>query len=576
MSFPSMKISPLFGLLLPVVGFVTLSLAGLGEEYRSLPRANTKQLYGFMIDAARTPESMEYYERLVDFCSKWGYNTIILRLTDDQGSALKFHSHPELLTHRNALSSTDITHLVQFAEAREIQLIPEVESFGHSRYITSVPQYADLVDKDTIPEKGSPDFNGLIPSHPQTLGLMKDLFRETAALFPSPFLHAGCDEVDWGGSEFSRTALKTHSRAQVWAKYINSLDEIAKNLGKELIIWGDYPLRVDPEVLPLLNKDIILMDWDYGQKDPKALAAIAHKILGNGLRLIGAPALTHCGWGARVGNDQLRNVDAYEEAYKKLRDGRVLGIVVTNWLPSRYIQDSIWDEIAYAGVSIRDGSAAARESAFRYFVERHYGAAWNDAWADVFNICYAITPYCTSRCAPPWAWPKLQAPWHDAQGLISAVGDATANPPPFQQILKELDRLKPSVSRNTEDFNAFRLSVEYMSQLFWRNSTILGEVDKKIINNQSATATIRTIARRDHKLLQALSAGWDSGRPSNSEVKSTMVFPAAEDQLLFRLSEAAAYSTALAKDPDRFLAILELAKHTARPSASAQYTVFRK
>jgi N-acetyl-beta-hexosaminidase len=51
---------------------------------------------GFMIDAARTVERMDHYYRFIDFCAEWGFNTLIFRLTDDEGSAYQFQSHPEL------------------------------------------------------------------------------------------------------------------------------------------------------------------------------------------------------------------------------------------------------------------------------------------------------------------------------------------------------------------------------------------------------------------------------------------------------------------------------------------------
>jgi hypothetical protein len=172
-SFPSVRAVSLFRRLLLGIVLLGLHLSLQAEQYSALPRSDQKHIYGFMIDAARMPESIAYYEQLIDFCSKWGYNAIIFRLTDDQGSALKFKSHPEFLTHRNALSPEQIAHLVKYSEARG-QLIPEVESFGHSRYITSVPQYADLMDQQAVPDKRNPEFSGLIPSHPRTLALMKD------------------------------------------------------------------------------------------------------------------------------------------------------------------------------------------------------------------------------------------------------------------------------------------------------------------------------------------------------------------------------------------------------------------
>ena len=52
------------------------------------------QIKGWMIDAARLPEPLPYYRKVIDFCAGWGFNVILFRLADDQGSALCFASHP--------------------------------------------------------------------------------------------------------------------------------------------------------------------------------------------------------------------------------------------------------------------------------------------------------------------------------------------------------------------------------------------------------------------------------------------------------------------------------------------------
>jgi len=57
---------------------------------RLCPAATTtladEKLRGVMVDAARVPENIAYYRRVIDFCTEWGLNTVQFRLTDDQGS----------------------------------------------------------------------------------------------------------------------------------------------------------------------------------------------------------------------------------------------------------------------------------------------------------------------------------------------------------------------------------------------------------------------------------------------------------------------------------------------------------
>ena len=62
------------------------------------------QLRGLMADAGRVPEDPSYYRRAIDFCHEWNLNAYLISLTDDQGCAFRFKSHPELITHKNALT----------------------------------------------------------------------------------------------------------------------------------------------------------------------------------------------------------------------------------------------------------------------------------------------------------------------------------------------------------------------------------------------------------------------------------------------------------------------------------------
>src|SRR5215472_1116515 len=94
----------------------SLGLAGLKLNVGGLETAAGRQtvsrsatvrpdgLRGLMVDAARMPEQSAYYRRLIDFCREWELNALLFRLTEDQGSALRFRNHPELITQPHALT----------------------------------------------------------------------------------------------------------------------------------------------------------------------------------------------------------------------------------------------------------------------------------------------------------------------------------------------------------------------------------------------------------------------------------------------------------------------------------------
>jgi len=519
---------------------------------------NPQKMRGLMVDAGRVPERMEYYRRVIEFCADWELNALQFRLADDQGSALRFASVPDLVTHRNAFTPEQLSQLAEYARDHGVDLIPELESFGHTGYITRSPAYAHLLDRDP---QGSAEFTGVIPLSPEVHELFDRLYREVTAIFPSAYLHGGCDEVNWGGSELSRRALESKTRAQIWAEYLNSLDQMAEQRGKHFIVWGDFVLHKEPEILGQLNKSIIIMDWNYRENSSARISESLEKVRANGSRGIGAPGLINYTWGPRVGTEQLQNIDAFAESYLGDSGPASLGVILTNWIPCRYVQNSIWDGFAYAAVAFREGTATAQTSGFRGFVEKHYRADWNEMWDEVFQVIYVDAPCVQDRETASWMGLPLRVPWSSDEELEAVLNDRSPRRNPFTRLRDLLIRLEPQVLANLSDFQAFALCVEYLERLFWRDAVIHEQAASKPLERETANLLIKAIADRDQALAALLSKDWDEGRFPDSAAKLEPLFGfQPKDQLFFQWRLAANYSASLAGSPRHFHELLKAAK----------------
>lgn len=539
----------------------SLALGGAASATHLLSQSSAHPpapLRGIMVDAARVPEPLAWYRRVIDFCAEWRLNAIHFRLADDQGCALRFSSVPDLYLHRHAFTPAELHNLALYAHTRGVDLIPELESFGHTGYITRSSAYAHLLDADA---QQSSEFTGIIPVHPETLQLFTKLYRELAEIFPSIYLHGGCDEVNWGGSALSRKALQTKQLYQIWAEYLNSLDHIAQSLGKQFIVWGDMVVHKEPRILESLNKSIIVMDWDYAETSSAKLATTRAKIRATGCRAIGAPALISYRVGPRAGSNQLANIDAFADAYLNPKDTAAdpgtLGVILTNWVPTRYIQNSIWDGFAYASVAFNEGTSTAQKSAFQRFVDRHYGATWSDEWDEAFQSIYKFAPQIHEKDTPAANVP-LRVPWSSDEQLSALPRSSKMSENPYIQLCTLLDRLEKQVSRNLPDFKAFSLSAKYLEHTFWRDQILTGPP----LTREEAAALIKSIADRDRTLAGALSKDSDQSRFPDSPAKSAPLFGfEPKDQLLFQFQRAANYSASLASHPARFHQLIAAAKH---------------
>jgi hypothetical protein len=510
-----------------------------GCKTSSVDSTPDEKIRGFMIDAPRATESLDYYFRLIDFCHNEQMNTIIFRLTDDQGSAYLFTSHPELNMREGAFTAAELKKLIGYAKNQGIEMIPEIESFGHSLYITRTKRYKFLNDS-------SPgyDYNALCPVSDSTLRLMKDLYTEIAAIFPSPYFHIGCDEVNWGGSELSKNALKTRSKNQIWADYVNSLNRYVKSLGKKTIIWGDVPIYVEPEVINLLDRDMVIMDWNYRENNKEKIDSIAHALLNKGFKVIGCPGVSWCSWSPRVGELQFRNINAYAEVYCNLEDPDNLGIVLSNWVPKRYLQNSQWDTYAIAAEILKNKGNYQYMDAIPAFVKDHFGATFDKNWEEIFSSVYEKTP--TFLCGDEDSLKFF--PWYTANQVRNIVSRKEPLQNHFGEIVSLLTVYKDSVKMNRSDYDDFTLTIEFMEYCYNRQNELFHFSRTRNINLKTAESFLQKTALTDQNELSIINSAWSVGRRCKPD--------AMDENFMGSFNRAANFSKYLSENPSEFLKIL--------------------
>ena len=210
---------------------------------------------GILIDCARIVEQHKYYFGLLDFMADWGMNMLVLHFTDDEGCAIRLPGFSHLASPK-AFSPSTIQKLIAYASKRHIEIVPELETFGHIRYITDHPEYAHLfATKKTVKYS----FTAIDPLNPETIRLMSHLINVTCKLFPGPYFHIGCDEVNL------KDYCKTHpelDEKEIWVNYVNKIIELVKGCGKKPMMWVNHPK--EPRIAAF-HKDTIMVYWNYSE-----------------------------------------------------------------------------------------------------------------------------------------------------------------------------------------------------------------------------------------------------------------------------------------------------------------------
>ncbi len=513
--------------------------------------AQNKQdpIRGFMIDAPRGTESTGYYFKLIDFCAQQGLNTIIFRLTDDEGSAYKFSSHPDLVMCPGAYTKKELQKLVNYAASKSIEIIPEVETFGHSRYIVQSPGYKNLND---ALDDGTE--NAVCPVNDSTLHLMKDIITEVASLFPSKYLHIGCDETKWGGSALSKKALQTGSKNRIWADYVNKLNGYVKELGKQTIIWGDIPVYNENEVLDFLDKDIVIAEWNYWEADSAVVDRVAQKLIAKGFKVIGCPAVSWCKWGARIGEEQFRNISAYSSVYSALDPAHNLGIILTNWVPQKYLQYSQWDTYAIAMDILRRKGYFDLEEAIPGVVNQLFGVKCDPVWMNIFEMLYANIPQ--SNCADADSLKFF--PWSDSIQVRSLISRKHLLDNSFLKINKLLLSKRREIRMNKNVFEDILVTVNFLGYLIDRQNAIVKFADTSPVDAESVQSFFKKVASEDKRYRMMMKTAWLKGRRAMTDEY--------DKDYMYSFVKATDFSKKVAENPSVFLEILRN-MHLEKPVA---------
>jgi hypothetical protein len=334
------------------------------------------EINGLMIDCARLLELPQYYYRLLEFMAQWKMNTLVLHFSDDHGCALNLPGFEKIAMSR-AWEPVELQDFLSFAASRGIEVIPELETFGHTRYITDKPEYQHLSAGKRTNEI---QFNAIDPLHEETHSLMFQLIQAVASAFPSRYIHIGCDEVDIEAYCQQRNLMSDI----VWADYVNQMGEIVRSFGKIPLIWADHVVKSDL-VASRLHKDIVLIEWRYGDRITDDIIPRLQRF---GFKeFLVAPSLACYSDRFLPTRQRLKNTNKMVAIAK---ENQVNGLINTIWCPWRYLQNAMYYGVAYSACAVQQGAHPDLMDFHEQFAYKTFGtdlqpslAYFLDNWTDL-------------------------------------------------------------------------------------------------------------------------------------------------------------------------------------------------
>lgn len=247
------------------------------------------QWRGMHLDVSRHFFSPDFIKKYIDILAMHKMNVFHWHLTDDQGWRIEIKKYPGL-TEKGAwrknrtdqpwsyelefttkddpeayggyYSRDELREIVEYAEERNVTIIPEIEMPGHSQAaLYALPQLScsgEIYRKpDDVPFQFTDPF---CAGNDSTFIFLKDVLDEVISVFPSEYIHIGGDEArkdPWMHCEKCRQRMKDENLSdleELQAWFIEQVYDYLHSRGRKLIGWNEI-MEGD------LRKDAAIMAW---------------------------------------------------------------------------------------------------------------------------------------------------------------------------------------------------------------------------------------------------------------------------------------------------------------------------
>ncbi|MHB0857987.1 MAG: beta-N-acetylhexosaminidase [Anaerolineae bacterium] len=206
---------------------------------------------GVMLDVARGKvPTLETIKAIIDRLSLFKAN--VLQFYTEH--TYVFPHHPTIGQGSGSLDSADILELDAYARARHIELMPNLNAFGHCMHLLHMDEYGHLAE--------SAARWSLCPTDQATYTFLDELFGDLLPSFNSRTFNVGCDETWDLGIGRSAGEAERIGKGRLYLSHILRLHELAARHGCRIQIWGDILLH-HPELVSEVPEDVTLLDWHY-------------------------------------------------------------------------------------------------------------------------------------------------------------------------------------------------------------------------------------------------------------------------------------------------------------------------
>lgn len=281
----------------------------------------------------------------------------------------------------DGLTGAELRELQLYAGRFHIALIPEQQTFAHMHNTLRWERYAPLAEL--------PHGYLISPAAPDGEKYVRDLIDDElgALVRPPPFFHIGSDEPSDLGRGQSKALVAGSGEGPVFTKHVvDTANYVLAKSGARPMIWDDA-LAAHPELFGLLPKQLVFVNWHYGNE--KTYQPYIDRIAKGGFEQMVAP-------GALNWNEIYPDLDqAVPNIGRFVGEGKrshVLGLFQTVWHDDgETLFEATWYPVIYAAASAWEQGDVDRARFARDFPSAFFGVDDPRYAADLANLGRART-----------------------------------------------------------------------------------------------------------------------------------------------------------------------------------------
>ena len=161
---------------------------------------------GLHLDVSRHFMPKDFIKKLIDLIARYKLNIFHWHLTDDQGWRIEIKRHPKLTqvgawrrengqTYGGFYTQDDVHEIVDFAERRHVQIVPEIEMPGHClAALAAYPELSCTGGPFDVAKTWGVFPDAYCAGNESTFAFLEDVLSEVLDLFPGMYVHIGGDE----------------------------------------------------------------------------------------------------------------------------------------------------------------------------------------------------------------------------------------------------------------------------------------------------------------------------------------------------------------------------------------------